>query len=112
MLTLLQEQCIRSPTINGTKVSPLNPNFLNNLSNKNVTLDIYPVVSSIDIHKNNPTLLYYKENKNIKTAGTDGKVIHYNPEFLEKLSVEEQAFIFAHEVCHIAFNHIFCSNTI
>ena len=28
------------------------------------------------------------------------------PEFLEKLSVEEQTFIFAHEVCHIAFNHI------
>ena len=48
----------------------------------------------------------YKENKNIETAGTDGETIYYNPEFLEKLSVEEQTFIFAHEVCHIAFNHI------
>lgn len=48
----------------------------------------------------------YKENKNVPTAGTDGKVIYYNPEFLEKLSVEEQTFIFAHEICHIAFNHI------
>lgn len=48
----------------------------------------------------------YRANKNIPTAGTDGKVIHYNPEFLEKLSVEEQTFIFSHEVCHIAFNHI------
>ena len=48
----------------------------------------------------------YRANKNVPTAGTDGKVIHYNPEFLEKLSVEEQTFIFAHEVCHIAFNHI------
>ena len=48
----------------------------------------------------------YRANKNVPTAGTDGKVIHYNPEFVEKLSVEEQTFIFAHEVCHIAFNHV------
>lgn len=48
----------------------------------------------------------YRANKNIRVAGTDGKVIHYNPDFLSKLSVEEQTFIFAHEVCHIAFNHI------
>lgn len=48
----------------------------------------------------------YKENKDISTADTDGETIYYNPEYLEKLSVEEQTFIFAHEVCHIAFNHI------
>lgn len=48
----------------------------------------------------------YKENQNIPTAGTDGEIIYYNPNFLETLSVEEQTFIFAHEVCHIAFNHI------
>ena len=48
----------------------------------------------------------YRLNKNVPTAGTDGKVIYYNQEFLEKLSVEEQTFVFAHEVCHIAFNHI------
>ncbi len=48
----------------------------------------------------------YKENKDILTAGTDGETIYYNPEYLEGLSVEEQTFIFAHEVCHIAFNHI------
>ena len=48
----------------------------------------------------------YKENKDIPTAGTDGETIYYNPEYLEGLSVEEQTFIFAHEVCHIAFNHI------
>ena len=48
----------------------------------------------------------YKENKDIPTAGTDGETIYYNSEFLERLSVEEQTFIFAHEVCHIAFNHI------
>ena len=48
----------------------------------------------------------YKENKDIQTVGTDGETIYYNPEYLEGLSVEEQTFIFAHEVCHIAFNHI------
>ena len=48
----------------------------------------------------------YKENSNVPTAGTDGEIIHYNPQFLEKLNVEEQTFIFAHEVCHIAFDHI------
>lgn len=48
----------------------------------------------------------YKENNNISTAGTDGKTIYYNKEFLSKISNEEQVFVFSHEVCHIAFNHI------
>ena len=48
----------------------------------------------------------YKENKDIPTAGTDGETIYYNPEYLDELSVEEQTFVFSHEVCHIAFNHI------
>ena len=48
----------------------------------------------------------YKENRDIPTAGTDGETIYYNPDYLESLSVEEQTFVFAHEVCHIAFNHI------
>ena len=48
----------------------------------------------------------YKENMGIPTAGTDGKTIYYNPEYLEGLGRDEQTFIFAHEVCHIAFNHI------
>ena len=48
----------------------------------------------------------YKEERSVGTAGTDGKTIYYNPDFLEKLSTDEQTFIFAHEVCHIAFDHI------
>ena len=48
----------------------------------------------------------YKEERNIETAGTDGEILYYNPDFLENLSTDEQIFIFAHEVCHIAFNHI------
>ena len=45
----------------------------------------------------------------VPTAGTDGDNIYYNPSFLETLTMEEQTFIFAHEVCHIAFNHIYRS---
>ncbi len=48
----------------------------------------------------------YKEKYDINTAGTDGERIYYNPKFLESLSIDEQTFTFAHEVCHIAFNHI------
>jgi len=48
----------------------------------------------------------YKEKYDINTAGTDGEKICYNPKFLESLSIDEQIFTFAHEVCHIAFNHI------
>lgn len=44
-----------------------------------------------------------------KTAATDGKDIFYNPSFIEPLTSDEQVFIFAHEVSHIAFNHIFRS---
>ena len=48
----------------------------------------------------------YKENPEIKTAGTDGKTIYYNKDYLNKLTIEQQIFVFAHEVCHIAFKHI------
>ena len=48
----------------------------------------------------------YKENRKMDTAGTDGQTIYYNPDFLKKLQSDEQIFIFAHEVCHIAFDHI------
>lgn len=52
----------------------------------------------------------YRETKDIETAATDGEIIYYNTQFLENLSVEEQVFVFAHEVCHIAFNHILRSD--
>ena len=45
----------------------------------------------------------------VATAGTDGKNIYYNPNFVESITDEEQTFIFAHEICHIAFEHIFRS---
>lgn len=48
----------------------------------------------------------FKETKGINTAATDGKVIIYNQEFMNSLSIEQQVFVLAHEVMHIAFNHI------
>ena len=52
------------------------------------------------------TNVEYQELLDIDTAATDGRKIYYNPEFLSRLTTEEQIFILAHEVCHIAFNHI------
>lgn len=63
----------------------------------------YPTFGSIIAN------LEFQANKDIETAGTDGKVVLYNPNFLNELSDKEQVFIFAHEICHVAFEHIFRS---
>lgn len=47
----------------------------------------------------------------VGTAGTDGKNIYYNPNFIESITDDQQTFIFAHEICHIAFEHIFRSES-
>lgn len=53
--------------------------------------------------------LEFKASKDLATAGTNGKVLLYNPKFIDSLSEKQQIFIFAHEVCHVAFEHIFRS---
>lgn len=53
--------------------------------------------------------LEFQSSKDIATAGTNGKVLLYNPKFIDSLSEKQQIFIFAHEVCHVAFEHIFRS---
>ena len=53
--------------------------------------------------------LEFQASKDIATAGTDGKVLLYNPKFVSGLSDKERTFLFAHEVCHVAFEHIFRS---
>lgn len=63
----------------------------------------YPFFGSITAN------LDYIEDSSIETAATDGKNIYYNPEFVKKLSRDEQTFLFAHEVCHVAFDHIYRS---
>lgn len=42
----------------------------------------------------------------IGTAATDGNRIIYSPKFFSTLSDEQKQFVFAHEVMHVAFNHI------
>ena len=63
----------------------------------------YPTFGSIIAN------LEFKEEESVGTAATDGKVILYNPKFLNILSENEQIFIFAHEVCHVAFDHVYRS---
>lgn len=46
------------------------------------------------------------EDKKIPTAGTDGKVFLYNPEYIKKLSEAERNFIVVHEVLHPALKHL------
>jgi len=48
----------------------------------------------------------FKECEDIETVATDGKNILYNPEYVKELSDKQKLFIFAHEICHIAFEHI------
>lgn len=73
----------------------------------------------IDINVIKKRLLYYyplfgsiianidiKENYECETCKTNGKSILYNPNFMSSLSLEKQTFLFAHELCHIAFEHI------
>ena len=70
----------------------------------------YPYFSSLALF-NVPIL----EDESIDTAAVCGetledgsievKKIIFNPDFLDSLTFEEQVFVFAHEICHIAFKH-------
>ena len=48
----------------------------------------------------------YEETDRVRTTASDGKIIYYNPEWLSGLSLEAQVFALAHEVCHVAFQHV------
>lgn len=63
----------------------------------------YPFFGSVVANSN------FIAESSIETAGTDGKNIYYNPNFIESITYNQQIFVFAHEICHIAFNHIFRS---
>lgn len=43
--------------------------------------------------------------ENIPSMGTDGKFIHYNPKFVEKLTDSELKGVIVHEVLHCAMAH-------
>lgn len=50
--------------------------------------------------------LQYEERPGIRSTAGNGKVIFYNPDWLAGLQVEDQIFALAHEICHVAFQHI------
>ena len=60
----------------------------------------YPTFGSIIAN------LEFQPSKDLDTTATNGKVCYYNPDFLNRVSKEQQVFLFAHEMCHIAFKHI------
>lgn len=49
--------------------------------------------------------LDYIEDRSIETASTNGKVIKYNPDFVDDLSLEELTAVLAHEVMHVTLLH-------
>jgi len=50
--------------------------------------------------------LKYKWDKNTPTASVDGITIKINPEFFENLTEPQRIFLIAHEVWHVAFDHL------
>jgi len=42
----------------------------------------------------------------LDTAATDGECVYYNPKFFDSLDEQQRIFLYAHEVMHVAFNHI------
>lgn len=65
----------------------------------------YPLFGSILANTN------FIEDKNcysngVPTAGTDGDNVYYHPDSLKSITDDQQVFLFAHEICHIAFDHI------
>lgn len=67
---------------------------------KNRVLDRYPYFGSVAAG------VHFKESFSIEAFGTDGDVFYCNPKSPERFSEEDLVFLFAHELCHIAFNHI------
>lgn len=48
----------------------------------------------------------FVENNNQPTMYTDGKVIGYNSDFVERLTLKNTMFLIAHEISHLMFQHI------
>ena len=67
---------------------------------KRRVLAVYPFFGSLMAD------LSFEETETIRTMGSDGKTIYYNPGYLEHLTSGGQTFALAHELCHIAFRHI------
>jgi len=51
-------------------------------------------------------LLNHEINTDVPTAATNGTYVKYNPDFFMGLSKEEKLGLMAHEVMHVAFQHM------
>lgn len=67
---------------------------------KRKTLVKYPLFNRIIAN------VSLRESFETQTAGTNGKEIVFNPKFMSSKSEEEQIFIFAHEISHVALDHV------
>lgn len=45
-------------------------------------------------------------SSDVKTAQTDGNNVYFNKNFMDKLTYKENLAVFAHEIMHVAFDHI------
>ena len=59
------------------------------------------VIANVKIIMNNNCY-----SNGIPTLATDGETIYYHEKAMENLTPDEQLFMLAHEICHIAFNHV------
>jgi predicted metal-dependent peptidase len=55
---------------------------------------------------NMATRLVLEEKPEIGTAATDGRHLWYAPDFIDKLTPKQTEFLLAHEVLHVAFEHM------
>lgn len=67
---------------------------------KTRVLDRYPYFGSVAAG------VCFKESFSVEAFGTDGENFYCNPKSPARFSGDELAFLFAHELCHLAFNHI------
>ena len=67
---------------------------------KTRVLDRYPYFGSVAAG------VRFKESLSVEAFGTDGEFIYCNPKSPDRFSEDDLVFLFAHELCHIAFNHI------
>lgn len=66
---------------------------------KRKVIAIYPYFGSIAAG------VEYLETEDTATIMNNGTDIFYNPRYMSGLSADDQVFVLAHELCHIAFSH-------
>lgn len=67
---------------------------------KNQVLARFPLLGTTVSNMN------FVADNSVITAATNGESVIYAPKFLVRLTDEEKEFLLAHEMLHIAFNHI------